>query len=209
MRRLKLTRLSVLAFTLWIGGVSIKGVQGGVVTFLNDYPGFLAGAGDVRIIDFETLPDGSSSHVGVPITPDFNYTSLGVTFSSPTGDPFISGNPVSGFGLGADGYPDTRTWITATLTPPASAIGCFGPGFEFLSVYDGAGKRLAEGVVPGDGGDWFVGFVSDVPIASVVADLGGTHAGVQTFVFTPVPDPATLFLLLAGAVAAVRRRSPE
>jgi hypothetical protein len=179
---------------------------GTVSTFVNDYPGFLAAAGDVHVIDFETLPDGSPSHVGVEITPDFNYTSQGVTFSSPTGHPFISGNPVSGFGLLADGYPDTRTWVTATLAPPASAIGSFGPGFEFLSVYDGAGKLLAEGVVPDEGGDWFVGFVSEVPIASVVADLGETHAGIQTFTFAPVPDPGTLLLLLAGVVAAVRRQ---
>jgi hypothetical protein len=198
---------AVLIIVLWIGGVAIKGVQGGPVTFLNDYEGFLAAAGDVRVIDFETLPDGSPSHVGVHITPEFNYASQGVTFSAPAGDLYISGNSVSGFGLLADGYPDQRTWIVATLDPPAFAVGFFGPGAEFLSIYDPNESLLAKAVVPDNIADWFVGFVSDVPIGSAVADLGGTHAEIQSFQFTPVPEPTTLVFVLLGTVAMVRRRS--
>jgi hypothetical protein len=204
----KASFLSGLLATFLMGGAFIKGVQAGPVTFLNDYEGFLAAAGDVRVIDFETLPDGSPSHVGVPITPEFNYTNQGVTFSAPAGDLYISGNPVSAFGLLADGYPDKRTWIVSTLDPPALAVGFFGPGAEFLSVYDVSGSLLTFAVVPDNLADWFVGFVSDVPIASAVADLRGTHAEIQSFSFTPVPESPTLVFVLLAAVAAVRRRSP-
>jgi len=201
-----ITPLRVLLFGWFLSAEGVVS-HAGVVTFLNDYEGFLAAAGDVRTIDFETLPDGSPSHVGMHITPDFNYTSQGVTFSSPTGAPFISGNPVSGFGLMADAYfEQQRTWIIATLTQGALAVGFFGPGTEFLSVYGGDGTLLDEAVVPGNVVDWFVGFVSDVPIARAVGDLGGTGAAIQAFAFTPVPEPMTVFLLLIGAFAAVRRR---
>jgi hypothetical protein len=212
MRFFSARRWSLLAVVLLIGGVTIKPVSGGPVTFLNDYEGFLAAAGDVRVIDFETLPDGSPSHVGVPITPEFNYTSQGVTFSSPTGDPFIGGNPVSGFDLIADGYPDQRTWITADLSPAASAVGVFFVGFMELGALDAQGEVIAIAEYGGDGiqvPPFFVGILSDKPILRAIADshnLVDFHSLILDFAFTPIPEPTTIVLLTLGAVAAARRR---
>jgi len=123
-----------------------------VVTFLNDYEGFLAGAGDVRTIDFETLPDGSPSPGNGYITPDFNYTSQGVAFSAPVGNLFIGGNPVGGFTLIADAYGEQqRTWIIADLDPPASAVGVFFAGGMYLDAY-GANNELIATAHFGQGG---------------------------------------------------------
>ena len=49
-------------------------VRAGPVTTFTDLDSFLEAAGDVREIDFETLPDGTPSTSGTLITPDFNYT---------------------------------------------------------------------------------------------------------------------------------------
>jgi hypothetical protein len=205
----KASFLSGLLATFLMGGAFIKGAQAGPVTFLNDYEGFLAAAGNVRVIDFETLPDGSPSHVGVPITPEFNYTSQGVTFSSPTGDPFIGGNPVSGFDLIADGYPDQGTWITADLEPVGRAVGAFfvGSGLQ-LSAYDVDEGLIAT--VTGDFGSdpfpWFLGIVSDEPILRAILDHKTVVTGILDFAFAPVPEPLTVVFLLIGTVTLARRR---
>src|SRR5690348_941689 len=63
----------------------------------NSFSSTLAAMGaPLRQIDFETLPDGSPSHAGpIYITPTFNYTEHGATFSSalpyPSYYPYISG----------------------------------------------------------------------------------------------------------------------
>ena len=73
-----------------------------VVSF-TDYDAFVAAVGEVRIIDFDTLPDGSPSYSSAPITPEFNYEDQGVVFSAPIDALFITGNSGSGFGLTSDG----------------------------------------------------------------------------------------------------------
>ena len=44
------------------------------------------------------------------------------------------------------------------------------------------------------------------PIATIIADLGETHAIVTSLTFTVVPEPTTAALLLMGLVALTRRR---
>ena len=62
-------------------GLGLPGaVRAGFVTY-TDVDEFRAAAGNVQEIDFELLPDGSPSVDGTLITPDFNYTDQGVTFS--------------------------------------------------------------------------------------------------------------------------------
>ena len=104
----------------------------GVISFLNDYEGWLEAAGGVaQEIDFETLPNGDPSQAGFPITEHFNYTDQGVTFSAVPTDIdiflFIGGNDVSGFDLGADG-PSFEVGIVSTFVEPAFAAGVFFPG---------------------------------------------------------------------------------
>src|SRR5947209_7955913 len=53
-------------------------------------------------IDFEHLPDGTPSHGGVEITPSFNYTAQGVTFSAPYGNPYVAGFGPGDFDLEVD-----------------------------------------------------------------------------------------------------------
>ena len=74
--------------------------RGGVQTFVEDFEGFVEAAGPGLLeIDFETLPDGSPSEGGTPITKDFNYTEQGVFFWPPVPEMKIVGNEVSGFSL--------------------------------------------------------------------------------------------------------------
>ena len=59
-------------------------VHGSPLIFIDDYEGFVeAAGGEVQVIDFETLPDGSPSYAGAEITSEFNYT-------HPGGDPIAT-----------------------------------------------------------------------------------------------------------------------
>ena len=180
----------------------------GVISFLNDYEGWLEAAGGVaQEIDFETLPDGSPSQAPFPITEHFNYTDQGVTFSAVPTDVdiflFIGGNPVGGFNLGADG-PSLEVGIVSTFVEPAFAAGVFFPGFTTFSIYDADGVLLGEEM----GGQFpdpeeFLGFVSDVPIAYTLNTRDTTQEIINSYLFVPVPEPSACILL--GLAFAIRR----
>ena len=183
-------------------GLGLPGaVRAGFVTY-TDVDEFLAAAGNVQEIDFETLPDGSPSFSGALITPEFNYTNQGVEFFSQSPILQIAGNPISGFGLraGPDQSEGPRNWIIAELLTPATAIGVLFGGETSVAIFDGDGGLIALEEFGFGGLDQFAGFVSDVPIATVVIDDGIKRQSIQSFLFTPVPDPATLLLLGAGSV---------
>jgi hypothetical protein len=183
--------------------------QAGPILFINDYEGFVEAAGDVQTIDFETLPDWSPSYSGALITPEFNYTDQGVTFFSQAPRLEIVGNSEGGFGLCAcpeQSSDPTRNWIIAELVQPAWAVGYFFPGTSMLSAYDATGNFIAGASFTGGGNGFFLGVVSDVPIASATADRGWNSEMIESFLFTPVPEPATLILLTLGAVTVIRRR---
>ncbi len=182
--------------------------RAGPVTVFTDLDAFLEAAGDVQEIDFETLPDGSPSFSGALITPEFNYTDQGVFFSSAAPILQIAGNPISGFNLraGTNESGGPRNWIIAELVVPATTVGVLFPGSTSLSVFDGQGELMAGGVFGFGGQHQFGGFVSDVPIAFVVVDGGIEVQSIQSFLFTPIPEPATLLLLASGSVILFRRR---
>lgn len=171
-----------------------------------DLDAFLAAAGDVHEIDFETLPDGTPSFSGALITPEFNYTDQGVTFSSPFPTLSVEGSP-GFFALGSQ-FPDTtqRNWIIANLVTPATAVGIFFPGDTTLSVYDGNDLLIGNVSLSGGGAGLFLGIVSDVPIFSAIEDRGASGETMESFLFTPVPEPATLLLVTAGVRVVLRRR---
>lgn len=189
----------------------LSNASAGPVTFINDYQGFLAAAGDVRVIDFETLPDGTPTlgSESYNITPEFNYTDQGITFSSSIGNLLIGGNSVSGFELIADAYDlQHPVAVIADLDPAASAVGVFFVGGLELSVYNQQ-EQLIKSASLTFGSDpfpWFIGIVSDEPIFRAVADQNADRAILLDFVYTPIPEPASIALLIFGSIAVVRKR---
>lgn len=96
--------------------------RAGVVVF-TDIDEFRAAAGPLVEIDFNMLPDGvpSPDFVGVDITPEFNYTEMGVTFSSPVGNLRVVGS--GDHDLLASAQSKFHTWIEAEFEPLTYAIG--------------------------------------------------------------------------------------
>src|SRR5207237_183277 len=143
-----------------------------------DYAGFVAAAGPLSTITFDTLPDGSPSFPGTPLTSTFNYDLQGAHFSSPPSsaqppNPYIAGNTVTGFELQALMSNGSRTWIVADLTAPARSVGFFYPGGTTLYAYDANGALLGSATFGGAGDGHFLGIVSQAtPIARVKVDRG-------------------------------------
>ena len=201
LRRIMLSAVGILCLSIT--------ARAGPVTTFTDLDAFLEAAGDVREIDFETLPDGSPSFPNAEITPDFNYTDQGVEFFSPEPWLYTAGNPVSGFNLTAGnihGSGGPRNWIIAEPVLPATAVGIVFPGGTVFSVFDTTGELIVRQAF-GDGGlGLFAGFVSEIPIGFATVDRGIEGESIESFLFLPIPDPVTLVLVALGALVLPRRR---
>ena len=183
--------------------------RAGPVTTFTDIDAFLEAAGDVREIDFETLPDGTPSFSGALITAGSNYADQGAFFSPAAPILQIAGNPISGFNLraGRDGSGGPRNWIIAELVEPALAVGILFPGSTRLSIFGAANQELIATEQFGGGGlGLFGGFVSETPIGSVTMDTGNEAESIGSFLFVPIPDPVTLVLVALGALLLPRHR---
>jgi hypothetical protein len=192
-------------------------VRGGIVTYtdLDEWRAAAAGVGTgvVTEIDFATLPNGLPTpfEERVLITPEFNYTEQGVTFSTPVPELRVWDCAICDGGvldaqdviLGSSG----RNWIIAHFVEPAAAVGIVSGGHTTLSLYDDEGTLIAEALLTGGGTGLFVGIVSDIPIASGAVDRGASFEILDSFHFTPVPEPATLLLLGAGEIALMARKA--
>lgn len=197
--------MSTMVVFLGLGGLS-PAARGGTVSVFSNYDDFVAAAGAVRTIDFETLPDGSPSLPGTMITPEFNYTAQGVTFSSYVPSLYLAGNP-GNFGLRAESYPEFfRNWIIADFVVPVSGFGVFFPGHPtVLTLFDKNGGLVAS--VPSISGEVppFLGVVSGDLIAGATIDTNTYSAIAETVVFAPIPEPSVLLLIIAGAFAIARK----
>ena len=203
-------RRGMYVFVGFVGMAAVVPVQagGGVQTLVEDFEGFVEAAGPGLLeIDFETLPDGSPSEGGTPITKDFNYTEQGVFFWPPVPDLFVGGNEVNGFSLRADSESHFETtWITADLVDPAFAVGTFFGGDTTLSAFDENGNLIAIETFFGGGPGHFIGFVSDTPIAFTKNESFLPSESVSSYVFVPVPEPGSIVLLVLASAALCRRR---
>lgn len=181
---------------------------GTIQTFINDYDGFLAAAGSVQTLDFETLPDGTPTVGGTLITPEFNYTAEGVTFSSPIPRLVMAGNPDLGFGLRAMAFSgDLHTWIDAAFVVPVSAAGVFFPGNTEFTLFENAGGLLGMFDAPSGGIPYsFFGVISDVPIARLIGDRGTSGESWEAMVFQPIPEPGPLTLVSLGTASTLAMR---
>ena len=198
----------ILAITFAVASLfSIRSSNASLVAY-TDIDAFRAAVGDLRVIDFETLPDGTPSYDGALITPAFNYTAQGVTFSSP--HPTLA---ITGYASGT-GYPLTasnhdtshgRNWIVADLVTPARAVGIVFPGITEFSVYGENDRFLSTLRHGGSGSAFFSGFVSDDPIFRAIGDRASSGEAWGAFHFAPVPEPPTVLLMLMGVLALLRR----
>lgn len=195
--------------------ISASAVNGDAIICYDDST-YLDAAGTVHLINFIDLPDGRPSFDGAEITPDFNYGDSGALFSSPSDNLSLQMRAGGDFQLTATATPPERTWMDVRPTTPSIGVAILYDGETTLSAYDAAGVLIAV-AVPRDmvglprheghdhGG--FLGIVSDIPIASVRVDRGESFEAIHGFLYSPVPEPATVFaLLLCGPLLRARRR---
>jgi hypothetical protein len=188
-----------------VHAVLCSGIQQPICTFPGDDIGFMHAAGQLRTIDFESLPNGSPSVNGTPITPSFNYTSQGVTFSPSEGSMYIIGTglpPPDSHGLAADAPVGVINAVVADLVVPTSAVGIYAAGT--LDLYDASGSRFLEMTYFDQA---FLGVVSDIPISRAVLTQGIEGVIIDSFVFNPTPEPASFSLLAFLGLVFHRRCS--
>lgn len=200
--------MSLSRFLIAIAAVAVFAgfTEASPAWFPNDYDGFIAAAGNVHEIDFEKLPDGTPSIPNTPITPEFNYTNQGVTFSSP--NPVLEiGWPLLGnYPLHANDPSYEDAWVVGELVTPATAVGISFPGHSTMAIYDTDGA-LVESMYFGAGGNFvFLGVISDIPIGRVEATAGSEGEAIWSFWFTPVPEPGALMLVAVGGGVVLLRR---
>ncbi|WP_338845205.1 hypothetical protein V8J88_16015 [Massilia sp. W12] len=176
--------------------------QAAVQSFTNDYAAWAAAAGAVSTVDFETLPNGAASTAGTQITSSFNYDSQQVHFSSNANYFGINGNPQTGFGLaGSEWFSNKQVYIRADLIGSRHAFGLYFPGNTTLSVYDAQNNLLASNSFSSSGSYFFMGFVSDTPIAYAVSTRGYDMEYWQSVAFSStaaVPEAESWAMMGAG-----------
>lgn len=191
--------------------VPCYGVQQPFCVYPNNPGVMIDDVGPLRLgTTFQFWPDGSATIPGQQLTPDMNFTSIGVTFSAQIGYPFIRayGPSFQYRGLEANtGGTFQPDWIIADFVTPASAIGIYFPGGTTIYAYDSNGALIGDGSYYFSGSDLFLGVASDTPIARAIINRGSDTESVDSFGFNIVPEPALgLVLGLAAPISARRLR---
>jgi hypothetical protein len=204
----------VKRFTRWLIAIPLCGgclggsrASGAVQVFINDYAGFQAAAGPLSMIDFETLPDGSPSVAGTPITSAFNYDLRGAHFSSPISEPFITGNAQFGFNLTALAPSLQLTWIDVGLAAPVRAFGVFFPSRTRLYIFNADQQLIAWTQYAQTGASGlFLGLISDAPIYAAMINRGSDGEVIHSVVFEPIPEPGSACMFAFMGAVLTRRR---
>ncbi len=163
----------------------------------------------LRFIDFETLPNGQPSVSGTQITPSFNYTELGVTFTAPLGTPIIGGPPSDHDLRVFAPSPTQHTWLQAELAHPSFGVGIYFNGTTTLTAFGLSDNFIASQSYGASGGPWFVGIYSEIPIRYITADRGSDLSIINDFVFSLIPEPTSASLLILGIVGGLAKRSVQ
>lgn len=159
----------------------------------------------LQYINFESLPNGQPSVSGTQITPSFNYTPLGVTFTAPLGTPIIGGSGPGNYDLRVSvNSPDARTWLRADFVLPTLGAAIYFNGATTLTAFDASDSVITSMHYGFSGGPWFIGIYSEIPIAYVTADRGSNASFIGDFIFNAVPEPGTILLVFVSL--AFRRR---
>lgn len=150
---------------------------------------------------FQTWPDGTPTVPGQQLTPEMNYTSIGVTFSATIGYPFIRayGPSFQYRAIEADsGGTFEPDWIVADFVKPVTAVGIYFPGGTTIYAYDQDGTLIGDGSYCFSGSDLFLGVASDTPIARAIINRGSDGEVVESFGFNVAPEPSVG--VLVGAI---------
>jgi hypothetical protein len=204
---MRFRRVGVLLLSVFTLALFVARAPAGIVSY-TDIDEFRAAAGPLVEIDFETLPDGNPSFFGARITPEFNYSDLGVEFFSHIPELYINGSP-GGFGLRAGPF-DTSTgppnWLIADLVIPATAVGIFFPGDTTIVLFNESNKFMGNWA-SGESGLSFFGVVANGdPIGSMIVNRGDDFETITSFHFTPIPEPSGAILMLFGVAALIFKR---
>lgn len=186
-------------------------IRAGIVAYFDD-SAYLEAAGTVHIINFADLPDGSPAYHDAVITDDWNYETAGGHFRSPGGLRLVL-RDTGDFALRTEVAAPDVAWIEIGLTTPSSAVAIFFEDHTTMSVFDTSGSLLALVHPPGEphqprheGHAGFMGVVSATPIGSIRLSRHQTHEAIHGFLFTPVPEPASICLITLGGIAALPKR---
>lgn len=186
-------------------------IRASIVSYFDD-SAYLEAAGTVHIINFADLPDGSPAYHDAAITDEWNYEAAGAHFGSP-GDLRLLLRETGDFALRTEVSAPQQAWIDIALTNPASAVAIFFDDQTTMSLFDVSGVLLAvihppvEPLQPRhENHPGFMGVVSGTPIGSLRVARGHYHEAIHGFLFTPVPEPASICLVAFAVGAALPKR---
>ena len=214
-----------------LASLSSPRLRAAPITFVDPTPGpaaqialessFLAATPSLRTIDFNDVPRG-------PVT-GFEWVSSGVIIENlDSDDLFVVDFSDPAFNGVCNTVPNClfpvpqgeQVLITLTLMTPSDVFGLWiidsdvQSGNDAVRFLDSNDQEIASILMPwsntvvAEDRNFFIGLISDVPIASVHIDeqLGDAEkVGIDTFYFVPEPGILSLLALMLGVLGFCRR----